>query len=72
MISSATLWCIWKLRNDIHFQNTRWRDVGDLLMRIAGTVQNWTILCRGNLKDRLTTWAEDLKRIASRPGRITG
>jgi len=72
MITSATLWCIWKLRNDLHFQNKRWRDLGTLLMKIAGTVQNWTILCPGSLKDRLKTLVATLKLIASRPGRITG
>lgn len=68
------------LRNDTILQNFKWRDIGDLLMRIAGIAQNWIILCPGNLKDRLSAnlkdrlsaWIRELKKITSRPGRITG
>jgi hypothetical protein len=41
-------------------------------MKIAGTVQNWLILCPGELKDRVSTLVGSLKMIASRSGRITG
>lgn len=37
IISSAALWGLWKLRNEICFQNTGWRDMKHLLSRILGT-----------------------------------
>jgi len=72
MCTSASLWCLWKLRNDMHFQNTRWRSMEVLLLKIAGTLQNWIILCPANLKDSLSSLVEELRKTASRPGRITG
>jgi hypothetical protein len=72
MFTSASLWCLWKLRNDMHFQNTRGRSMEVLLLKIAGTLQNWIILCPGNQKDKLSSLVEELRKIASRPGRITG
>ena len=72
MPTSASLWCLWKLRNDMHFQNTRWRSMEVLLLKIAGTLQNWIILCPANLKDSLSSLVEELRKNASRPQRITG
>ena len=72
MCTSASLWCLWKLRNDMHFQNTRWRSMEVLLLKIAGTLQNWIILCPGNMKDSLSSLVEKLRKNASRPQRITG
>ena len=72
MCTSASLWCLWKLRNDMHFQNIRWRSMEVLLLKIAGTLQNWIILCPGNMKDSLSSLVEKLRKNASRPQRITG
>jgi hypothetical protein len=72
MLSSVSLWSLWKLRNDLRFQNASWRSVETLLVRIAMTVQNWIIVCPAELKNKLSGSIGELKRIASRPGRITG
>ena len=45
MITSATIWSIWKLRNDLCFQRLGWKSMEMLLFRIAGLLQNWTVLC---------------------------
>jgi hypothetical protein len=44
MISSVALRALWKTRNDMCFQNVQWRNIGMILGRIAGHLQNWLIL----------------------------
>ncbi|RLN36127.1 hypothetical protein C2845_PM03G35150 [Panicum miliaceum] len=61
MISSAALWSIWKLRNNIHFQNSRWRDLGSLLLRITRTIQNWIILSPGQFEGQVNSFGERAK-----------
>lgn len=34
IVSSATLWSIWKLRNDLCFQNGAWKNIEFLLLKI--------------------------------------
>jgi hypothetical protein len=46
MVSSAAFWSVWKLRNDICFQRTKWKGMDILLHKVASLVQNWIILCR--------------------------
>ena len=73
MVTSAVLWSIWKLRNNICIQNAVWdKSVGDLLLKIAFMVQNWLILCPEERKDTLNGFAVKLKSLVRRPGRITG
>jgi len=58
---------MWKLRNEFCFQNTSWRDVRGVLMRIVSTTHNWE-----EAKDRLSHILSNLKLIATRSGRISG
>jgi hypothetical protein len=56
IISSAALWGVWKLRNEICFQNKSWRNIKILMMKVAGLAQNWAILCPANKKQDLNTY----------------
>jgi hypothetical protein len=67
MITSAVLWSIWKLRNDLSFQHTGWKSMEMLLFRISGLLQNWIILCPADRKERLK---EVISKIKSAAGRI--
>jgi hypothetical protein len=51
IVSAATLWGIWKLRNALCFQNTVWMNMKHLMWRIAGLAQNWLILCPAEMKE---------------------
>ena len=47
MCISATLWSIWKLRNDFCFQGTKWKDEKVLVGKVARMLRRWTDLCKG-------------------------
>jgi hypothetical protein len=70
MISSAALWAIWKVRNNICFQNSQWKDMREILGRIAALLQYWTILCPENKRESLVTFITDLRLHASMPERL--
>jgi hypothetical protein len=40
IMSSPALWAVWKLRNDLCFQNLSWQSMGHLMMRIVVLLQN--------------------------------
>lgn len=50
IITSAALWRLWKLRNNMSFQNIGWRI---LLNKIAAVTQSWSILCPENKQESL-------------------
>jgi hypothetical protein len=50
---SAALWTIWKLRNEICFQNVGRKGMDILINKVARLAQNWLILCPEN-KETLT------------------
>lgn len=64
IITSVVLWCIWKLRNEICFQNAGWRGMGMLLCRIGGLLQNWVVLCAPEKKERLLEFLNKIKAAA--------
>jgi hypothetical protein len=66
MITSAVLWSIWKLRNDLCFQRIGWRSMEMLLFRIAGLLQNWIILCPPSKKEMLQEVINKIKLAAGR------
>jgi hypothetical protein len=67
IISSAALWALWKLRNVLCFQNTAWKSMGGLLMKIVILVQNWTILCPNGKKEELQCYVTNLTSLAKKP-----
>jgi hypothetical protein len=64
IITSAVLWCIWKLRNEFCFQNVGWRSIETLLFRIGGLLQNWVILCQLEKKELLKVFVVKIKGAA--------
>jgi hypothetical protein len=60
MITSAALWALWKLRNEMCFQNRAWRNMGRLLMRVVSLIQNWIILCPEGRREELKTYSMQL------------
>jgi hypothetical protein len=42
--SAAALWAIWKLRNELCFQGTKWSGVHILLRKIARMLKDWRLL----------------------------
>jgi hypothetical protein len=71
IFSAAALWAIWKLRNELCFQNGAWRNMGQLLMRVAGLVQNWLILCPADKKGELENCISKLICSAKSPEMIS-
>lgn len=63
MITSAVFWNIWKLRNELLFQNIGWRSMDILLYKIAGTLQSWVVLCPVEKRDILHQAVEKIKEI---------
>lgn len=67
IISSAALWGLWKLRNELYFQNVGWRNMELLLWKIVKLAQNWSILCPPNKKEELLQFLSNLKELLRRP-----
>jgi hypothetical protein len=72
IVSAAILWGIWKLRNELYFQNAVWLNVKQLLWRIAGLAQNWLILCPAKKKEELKSYILKLHSWARRPEMLPG
>jgi hypothetical protein len=64
IITSATLWCIWKLRNECCFQHIGWRSMDILLYRICRVLQNWVILCPQEKREQLLGYISKIKTAA--------
>ena len=71
IICSATLWSLWKLRNEMCFQNVGWMDLRLLLWMIVGMAQNCQILCPLDSKETLLVVISNLKDLARRPPRLS-
>jgi hypothetical protein len=69
--TTATLWAIWKLRDEFIFQGTCWTGVRVLLQRIARLLRDWKVLSQGEDADRMMAWAEELERRSLLPPRLT-
>uniref|UniRef100_A0A0A9DU72 Reverse transcriptase zinc-binding domain-containing protein n=1 Tax=Arundo donax TaxID=35708 RepID=A0A0A9DU72_ARUDO len=70
IVSSAALWSLWKLRNDLCFQRSVWKDMSKLWSRVWDMINNWKLLCPLSNLPSLEQVAEGLKDFISRPGRI--
>ncbi|KAG0536912.1 hypothetical protein BDA96_03G102500 [Sorghum bicolor] len=64
--SSATLWCLWKLRNDLCFQRMEWKSMEILYHSISGTEQNWSILYTEDKRAAIMEKTGDLRSMAWR------
>jgi hypothetical protein len=60
--TTATLWAIWKFRNELCFQGARWTAVGVILRKVASTIWEWRLLTKGEVAEQLLAWAGGLER----------
>ena len=51
-ITSAALWCLWKSRNAIVFNNAIWLTIKQVWSLLLMTVRNWSILFQGAALDK--------------------
>jgi hypothetical protein len=66
MVTSAVIWSIWKLRNELCFQKIGWKDMEVLLFKILGILKSWVVLCPGDKKEILSGYKEEIKESARR------
>ena len=45
IVTAATLWSLWRFRNDFVFQGRRWRSIRCVLDLLGATIRQWKILC---------------------------
>lgn len=63
IITSAVIWCLWKMRNELCFQGEVWTGTDKLLRKISRTLKGWLCMYKEELGQRL----EDLiKRLEDR------
>jgi hypothetical protein len=67
--TSAALWTISKMRNDLCFQGVRWTGMRRMFERCARMLRNWSLMHKPEDAAKLEEWAEDLER-STRPPRI--
>jgi hypothetical protein len=70
VISSAVLWSLWKLRNEIYFQGTKWTGMAKLLLKIVRMLRRWIPMFKQELGSQVETFASRLETLASLPPRI--
>lgn len=63
IVTSALIWSLWKLRNEFCFQKIAWRSMEMLLVRIAGTLQSWALLCPEGKRPLLSEYVAKIKDI---------
>jgi hypothetical protein len=68
--TTAVLWSIWKIRNDICFQVDQWMGMKKVLGRCGATLKNWSMLTREDA-GQLLNWAEELELRSMQPPQIT-
>ena len=64
--NAAVLWCIWKYRNSMIFNNTMWTSIKQVMRLILKTIKNWVILSSDGAAERLEAFtthpATDLRQ----------
>lgn len=45
LIVAASLWSLWKLRNEFCFQGRTWRNANCILAKLRSHLQQWKVLC---------------------------
>jgi hypothetical protein len=71
VLTTAVIWCIWKVRNDICFQGTCWTGMRKLFGQCERFLRNWNLLNRPEVAAILETWARELELRSARPPRLT-
>lgn len=51
VISSAVMWSLWKLRNEIFFLGSKWLGMAQLFLKIVRMLRRWIPLFKQELGD---------------------
>jgi hypothetical protein len=62
VLTSAALWTVRKIRNEMCFQGSRWTGTGMVLRRLARMLLEWKLLHKGGDTKQLERWAKELER----------
>jgi hypothetical protein len=62
VLTSAALWILWKIRNEMCFQGLRWTGTGILLRRLTQTLLDCRLLHKEEDAKQLKRWARELER----------
>lgn len=67
LINAATIWAIWKCRNDLCFNGKSWLGLQVILRKIASLCSQWKILCAGSARGRVETSTLSIWEAARKP-----
>lgn len=68
----VVLWCIWKYRNSMIFNNTMWTSIKQVMRLILKTIKNWVILSSDGAAERLEAFTTHLATNLRQPLMIGG
>jgi hypothetical protein len=71
MITSAAVWNVWRMKNDIFFGRLIWSDIQMIWRRMAVLIRKWTPLCTQE-KQMLGEWCSALDRKAREVPQLDG
>jgi len=67
VISSAVLWSLWKLRNEICFQGVFWLGTKMVLIRIAKMLRGWLSMFKREVGVLLESRIVRMEELSKRP-----
>jgi len=70
VISSAVLWSLWKLRNEICFQGVCWLGTKMVLIRIAKMLRGWLSMFKREVGVLLESRIVRMEELSRRPAQI--
>ena len=67
LLHYATLWTLWKYRNDMCFNHTPWIRMQVLWRKIDATLDSWEVRCSGPVKGKVLYLVQKLEQLARSP-----
>jgi hypothetical protein len=68
--SSAVIWNLWKMRNELHFGSLTWTGFQVIWMRMARLLRRWMPLCKEEWRPKIGRWRAELERKAMEMPRV--
>jgi hypothetical protein len=65
-ITSATLWCIWKFRNSMVFDNVHWLNIKQVWFLLMRTVKHWSNLSQGVHAEKMLAFCHLSQKLYAR------
>jgi hypothetical protein len=72
VLTTAVIWAIWKMRNNLCFQGVYWSKMEVLFYLCAKLIRRWALLSKQENSEKLELWASELERRSTRPPRLAG